>query len=259
MWNRIATTRVDLALDTTFGLELKRVSEDLRYRLNQIAAGLFLMIAFAASDPAMAVELRAIADVASVDSYRTHSFMRFGDEPPAQHVEVSGVFAKSPEAHDIQVSVTEGRRKPWIYYLRRENGVLYSGSGTRWNEIDKFDLTELSIVEPEDLLEIGPKLDEVATEELDGRKVIHLRGNKEDLPDIGGSSDAIEFSRTDKATVDLWVDAEEFFVVKMQIDAEVKQGSDVLNVAFGYEASDFNDVPAIEPIAPDQLEGGSPK
>lgn len=212
-----------------------------------------LILLLASPAPAAAIEIQPIADAASVHSYRMKASMSFGEDPPMQLAEVDGAYTKEPPAEELQTRVSEGGRKPWVRDVRRVGGVLYAGSGGKWGEIERFDLTEMSIVLPEDLLGMGEGLEVIAEEEWNGRAVLHLRGDKDDLPDVKGSSDGIEFSRTDRATVDLWVDEEEHFIVKFQILAEVSERGETLPIEFTFEVSDINDAITVEPPSPESM------
>lgn len=106
---------------------------------------------------------------------------------------------------------------------------------------------------PEQLLGIEEHCENLGVGEANGRRVRHLRGRKEDLVAVCGTSTSLDFSRVDSAVIDLWVDEKERFIVKFHVTGAAKMGGGLLPFVFDYQHLDFNAPIAIEPPPLEEL------
>lgn len=157
-------------------------------------------------DPALTVE-----QVDSIETYRMRVEVMSEGKPTAQ-VDVAHV--KTPLAEDDQVTLYQNG-EPIQVDVRFVNDVLYLNNGEKWTVISTFNLAELTVVTPAGLAAAAPELLLVGEEEVSGRKTLHLRGDKNVIPDIQAGSDSLSVKHADAAQLDLWLDAQERFIVKL--------------------------------------------
>lgn len=200
-----------------------------------------LLLLIPAGAPLEGAELRSIADVPGIDTYKVRAQFGVGGPPPFQLIEMDGVYGKTPERYHLRVTVTEKDRDPVSIEALLVDGQLYSKFTDKWVAVDKFNFEELIVFTPEHLLGIEEKLEEIGVEELHGRKVVHLRGDKDDLPTVTSGSDSIDFSKMDQVALDLWVDRDERFIAKVQIAAQAMERGVLQPLDVSYEYSDFNE------------------
>jgi len=201
---------------------------------------LFCLLSLAGA-PLPGAELRPIADAPGIATYKEQARFRVGENPPFQLIEMDGVHGKDPEQYHRQITITEKNRDPVTIEALLVDGQLYAKWTTRWAATEKFNLEELIVLTPEHLLGIGEELEEVGVEDHHGRKVVHLRGGKDDLPAVTSGSDSIDFSKMDELVLDLWVDQNERFIAKVHIAAKVNMRGDLHPFDVSYEYSGFND------------------
>ncbi len=157
-------------------------------------------------DPALTVE-----QIDSIETYRMHVEVMSEGEPTAQ-IEVAHV--KTPLAEDDQVTLYQNG-EPIQVDVRFVNDVLYLNNGEKWAVISTFNLAELTVVTPAGLASAAPDMTLVGEEEISGRTTLHLQGDKTIIPDIQAGSDSLSVKGADAAQLDLWLDAEERFIVKL--------------------------------------------
>ncbi|MCL4834246.1 MAG: hypothetical protein KJZ86_17515 [Caldilineaceae bacterium] len=157
-------------------------------------------------DPALTVE-----QVASIETYRMHVEVA-SEGKPSVLVEMAHV--KTPLAEDNQVTLYQNG-EPIQMNVRFINDVLYLSNGETWSVISNFNLAELTVITPGAMAAAAPDLTLVGEEEMSGRRTLHLRGDKSVIPDIQAGSDSLSVKGAEAAQLDLWLDAEERFIVKL--------------------------------------------
>lgn len=157
-------------------------------------------------EPALTVE-----QVASIETYRMRVEVMSEGKPTVQ-VEVAHV--KTPLAEDDQVTLYQNS-EPIQVDVRFINDVLYLNNGEKWTVISTFNLAELTVVTPAGLAGAAPDMTLVGEEDMSGRKTLHLQGDKTVIPDIQAGSDTLSVKGAEAAQLDLWLDAEEHFIVKL--------------------------------------------
>jgi len=161
----------------------------------------------AGGDPALTVE-----QVDSIGTYRMHVEVMSEGKPSVQ-VEVAHV--KTPIAEDDQVTLHQND-KPTTVEVRYIDDTLYLNNGEKWVIINTFNLAELTVVTPAGMAVAAPALTLVGEEEVSGRKTLHLQGDKSVIPNIQSGSDSLSVKGAEAAQLDLWLDAEERFIVKLR-------------------------------------------
>jgi hypothetical protein len=163
--------------------------------------------------PALTVE-----QVNSIETYRIHVEVLSEGKPTVQ-VEVAHI--KTPLAEDDQVTLYQNDQ-PTEVNVRFVNDVLYLDNGEKWTVISTFNLAELTVITPSGMAAAAPDLTLVGEEEMSGRTTLHLRGDKTVIPDIQTGSDSLSVKGADAAQLDLWLDAEERFIVKLAFSLTIE-------------------------------------
>jgi len=174
--------------------------------------------AAAAAQPFGGVPALTVEQVASIETYRMRVEVLTEGEPTAQ-IEVAHV--KTPLAEDDQVTLYQNG-EPIQMNVRFVNDVLYINNGEKWAVISTFNLAELTVVTPAGLAAAAPAMTLVGEEEMSGRKTLHLQGDKTVIPDIQAGSDSLSVKGADAAQLDLWLDAEERFIVKLLFSVTIE-------------------------------------
>jgi len=157
-------------------------------------------------DPALTVQ-----QVDSIETYRMHVEV-MSEGKPSVVVEVAHV--KNPTAEDDHVTLYQND-VPMRVNVRYVGDTLYLNDGEKWVVISTFNLAELTVITPAGMATAAPALTLIGEEEVSGRKTIHLRGDKTVIPDIQTGSDSLSVKAAEAAQLDLWLDAEERFIVKL--------------------------------------------
>ncbi len=157
-------------------------------------------------DPALTVQ-----QVDSIDTYRMHVEV-MSEGKPSVIVEVAHV--KNPTAEDDQVTLYQND-VPMTVNVRYVGDTLYLSDGEKWVVISTFNLAELTVITPAGMAAAAPAMTLVGEEEVSGRKTLHLRGDKTVIPDIQTGEDSLSVKGAEAAQLDLWLDAEERFIVKL--------------------------------------------
>ena len=152
-----------------------------------------------------------VEQVESIDTYRMHVEVT-SDGQRTLLVEVNHV--KNPLAEDDQVTIYQDGN-PTSANVRYVGDTLYLNNGAKWTVISQFNLAEMTIVTPADMAKAAPLLRVVGQEEVSGRNTVHLQGDKESIPDIQYGADVLDVKIAEDARLDIWLDVEERFLVKM--------------------------------------------
>ena len=158
-------------------------------------------------EPALTVE-----DVESIETYRMHVEVSSEGKPS---VVVAVAHVKNPIAEDDQVTLYQNDKATTVN-VRYINDVLYLNNGEKWTVISTFNLAELTVITPAGMAAAAPLLRPVGREEVSGRMTLHLQGDKTVIPDIQAGADSLSVKNADDAQLDLWLDAEERFIVKLR-------------------------------------------
>jgi len=163
--------------------------------------------------PALTVE-----QIVSIETYRMHVEVMSEGKPTAQ-VDVAHV--KTPLAEDDQVILYQNDQ-PTTVNVRYVNDTLYLNNGEKWAVISTFNLAELTVITPAGMAPAAPEMTLVGEEEISGRNTFHLRGDKTVIPDIQAGNDTLSVKGADAAQLDLWLDAEERFIVKLAFSLTIE-------------------------------------
>lgn len=211
-------------------------------------------------------EVVSVQEVDEINSFRMRMVLQAmgeafeeeggGSELPGGEIVIEAEFIKEPLAQRILMNLggEEGAMLGNIEVVRIGDTV-YTNFGGQWIEApadNAPDVDEFMIIKPQDIKSLE-NMEEVGREEVNGRNTIHYRGDKEALATLG--DEELDVSDVEEAELNLWIDAETGFVVRMTMDAAGTGINDEAPDLFGniyleLDYTDFNEDFTIE--APEQ-------
>jgi hypothetical protein len=174
----------------------------------------------------------SIDDAEDINSYRfsaeiTASGEAFeADEDMAMFgdgITIEGAFIKEPPASDVMLEI------PGFGELgfREVDGNAYANFGGSWIEStpeEALNVDDLAPITADDLGDDLDRMENLGEEEVNGRDTTHYRADKELLQEIAEENDegdaSFNFNDADEANLDVWLDDQYGFVVKMELVAE---------------------------------------
>lgn len=206
-------------------------------------------------------QLAIIEDVPSIARYRMRLTM--GSEIPDRNtfVEVEAAYIKEPPTEEIVMQVEErGETQTITTYL--VDGLRYMRSGDMVVQTAdaRMNLNELTLIQPRDATVLDDRFSVVGEETLNGRETTHYQGGPDAVPTGSTAGDSFDLTSLASARIDLWVDQAEQFIVAMEVNAEITEGSPGEQIHMRFEYYDFNS-PEIVIEAPDDamaVPGGMP-
>jgi hypothetical protein len=141
----------------------------------------------------------------------------------ASGLTMEGSFIKEPPAQHIVMSFGEGEENGigTIEFIQIDDKG-YASFGGQWVEApadQSPEIDDITFISPKELGDDINKLEHVGDETINERETVHLRGDKEILSNLSTSGDDLGLDQAEEAVLDLWVDKEEGFIVKMSIVA----------------------------------------
>lgn len=204
-------------------------------------------------------EFNTLAEVDEINSYRQRIFI-LAEGDAFAHEENVALFAggvtllseivKEPPAERLLFTVADVGDIEFI----QVDSQAYGSIGGLWTESSPEEapnLDELTFITPEELGDDIQRLEQVGTQTLSGRKTIHYRGDKQTLNSLNSDGAGFDFNNTQEARLDLWIDQQAGFIVRMEVIAEGKGLSNELpnvegRIELTFEYYDFNDEIVIE-------------
>ncbi|MCB9129085.1 MAG: hypothetical protein H6638_14390 [Ardenticatenales bacterium] len=211
-------------------------------------------------------QARSIDEVDEINSYRADINIKMGGEAfeddemmamMADGIVMKLEVVKDPEAQHIEIDLGPMGTAGFIVI----EGKAYSGLAGQWFETtpdDAPDVSELTAgLDADEMGDDLNKLEVVGDEKISGRDTVHYRGDKDVMAAIAAeNSDDSEMSQLEEGQIDLWIDKEEGFIVRLIFegsgtglneDAPELEGS----ISLEMDYYDFNEDITIE--APDNL------
>lgn len=195
------------------------------------------------ADSASAAAAPGTVTVASIDNVEDiQSFrMRFSISGiEGEQVSVEGEFVKEPPAQRLRVDMTGSA--PQTLETLVVGGTRYTKVRNRWIQTpgDRFNIDEIAPFTPDIVTGDLENVEELGTETVNDRATTHYRVNTDALPPIpfNRNGEQQDLSTLGSVQLDLWVDQEERFVVKML--ATVENAEATTPVEMLYEYYDLN-------------------
>lgn len=171
-----------------------------------------------------------LEEIESINSFRIHVEMNAeGDAFAEDEAELAGLtmdgsFIKEPPAQHIVMSFGEGAESGFgtIEFIQIDDKG-YTNFGGQWVEVpaeQSPEIDDLTFISPKELGDEINQLERVGDETINGRETVHLYGDKEILANLSTAEDDLGLDQAEEAQLDLWVDKEEGFIVRMSIVAE---------------------------------------
>ncbi|HEX8682423.1 MAG TPA: hypothetical protein VF707_08925 [Ardenticatenaceae bacterium] len=143
---------------------------------------------------------------------------------------MEGEFVREPPAQRLSISTPEGADDESMlgglgnFEMIQIGDTGYMNLGTGWTEMPGGDLmsgfAEFTFIDPESMNISLDEMERVGEEEVNGRNTVHLRGGEEFVTAMNEDDETFSMENLEEAQVDLWVDEEDNFIVRMQMVAE---------------------------------------
>jgi hypothetical protein len=104
----------------------------------------------------------------------------------------------------------------------------------------QMNLQELTLIQPRDVAGLDGRFAIVGEESVNGRATIHYQGGPEAVPTGGTAGDTFDVTALESASIDLWIDQVENFIVAMEVTvAGFDEEPDAL-MQMRFDYADFN-------------------
>jgi len=168
----------------------------------------------AESAPAMD-QVQAVESMANINTYRMRMTTTFEGPAETGTVSIEGEYVKDPKAQRIALDAQtggEGQKMEMVFV----NDVYYFNVEGVWMQLPSpmFDIEEMIPIEPQDVTDMMPYMEEVGVETVNGREAIHYQGNKDAFPETAMEDVGMEFLQWD-----LWIDQQEEVMIKFAMEA----------------------------------------
>ncbi len=139
-----------------------------------------------------------------------------GSAQRPQHITVEGRYIVKPPAEALTVQYDESSSDTTIT-MTTVDGLHYMQQGDIVVQTPDaaVNVQELMLVAPENATDLANSFTLIGEEEANGRTTLHYQGDPKALHTDG----TIDLSLLDTATVDVWVDTTENFIVAMELRA----------------------------------------
>ena len=165
-----------------------------------------------AAEPAPAMDqVQAVESMESVNTYRMRMTTTFEGPAETGTVSIEGEYVKEPKAQRIVLDA-QSQKMETIFV----NDLYYFNVEGIWMQFPSpmFDIEGMAPIEPQDVTDMMPYMEEVGVETVNGREAIHYRGNKDAFPEAAMDDVDMEFLQWD-----LWIDQQEKVVIKFSMEA----------------------------------------
>ena len=174
---------------------------------------------------------------ASINSYRLRITTRSESARGVDHMEIEGAFVEVPPAEELRIRYQDSAQSMATMVV---DGVRYLRAGDQWLQAPEvaFAFDELTLITPDDVTGLLPRMAQMGVEEVNGVRAMHYRGGKEMIPVVGTPSERLDVSELVFAEMNLWVDQATNVITRMTLtasDAASGASDDVdLEVRFDY-------------------------
>jgi len=158
-----------------------------------------------------------VEDNSSIERYRMRmTLSNTGSDRWPDYVTGEGAYVIEPRAEELTIIYDENEIQRKIvmttitdtYYLQDGEMVIETAN-------PGIELQQLTLLDPRDATTLANNFVQIEEEEINGRTTIHYQGDPKLLP----LDNAAVIDTLDTATIDLWVDSEENFIVAMALRA----------------------------------------
>jgi len=190
------------------------------------------------AEPAAPGAAQTAEQADAINSYRLRIVTQSESPRGADKVEVDGAFVKEPPAESLAIRFQEDEQ---TMAMTAVDGTRYLQTGDQWFETPeaKINLSELTLITPDDVTGLLARMTQVGVEAVNGVQAMHYRGGQEMIPVVGAPGDTLDVSALAFAQLDVWIDQATNVVTRLQLQAnDDRNGASTLEVVFDYY--DFN-------------------
>ncbi len=170
-----------------------------------------------------------------------------GTERLPEYATVEGAYILKPPAEVVTINYAGGDVTQSVT-MTSLDGLHYLQQGDITTQMPDavFNIQELTWIAPQDATNLASSFLLIGEEEANGRTTLHYQGDPKAIHTDG----TIDLSRLETATVDVWVDTTENFIVAMELRAFGVDGNPDGSYEMRLDYVDFND-PSIVITAPE--------
>ncbi|MDQ4075262.1 MAG: LppX_LprAFG lipoprotein [Chloroflexota bacterium] len=222
------------------------------------------------------LEALSLEEVESINSFRVRMQISsegeaFEEDEEVQSgtISLEGAITKEPPAQQLKMVFDVDSEEMAMFGEGIEfiqvGDTAYTKLGGEWIQVPAEeaapDVNQFLFIQPEDITEDLERLERVGEEEISGRRTIHYRGDREAIAELDQENDEeVDLENLDEAQLDIWIDQEENFIVRMEMVLEgtgINQDQPEASgrVAVLLEYFDINEDFTIE--LPEELEAGA--
>jgi len=186
------------------------------------------------------LEATIIEEVASIERYRMR--VTYGSQGTARDNDtvIEAAYSKEPPAESFTVTFTENGQPETITMILVD-GVRYIQAGEAFIQTtdEAMNLHELTLIQPQDV-DFAANFTQIGEEERNGRMTVHYQGGPDAVPTGGTAGDTFDVSGIASATIDLWIDQAEKFIVAMSVQIDGLEEDPEAIFGMHFEYFDFN-------------------
>ncbi len=199
------------------------------------------------------IDATVIENVESIERYRMRvTYTSQGTGRDSETV-IEAAYSKEPPAESITVTFAENDQQETIAMVLVD-GVRYIKAGEVFVQTPDaaMSLQELTLIQPQDV-DLSSEFTRIGEEEINGRSTLHYQGGPGAVPTGGTAGDTFDVTGIASATIDLWIDQAEKFIVAMavQVDGLDEAPDALFQMRFDY--FDFNSPEIVIAVPEDAL------
>lgn len=196
-------------------------------------------------------DIQIVEEIASIDRYRMKITMKSEIPNRNANIQVDAAYSKDPLAEEITMRVDENGETQTVTMLLVD-GLRYMRSGEMVVQTAdaRMNLQELTLIQPRDAAPLGSRFTQIAEETINGRETILYRGGPDAVPTGGTAGDTFDVTAVESASIDLWIDKAEQFIVAMAVTIDGFDDEPTAHMEMRFDYYDFNS-PDIVIEAPD--------
>jgi hypothetical protein len=180
-----------------------------------------------------------IEEAGKVERYRMRlTVSSMGSEHLPEHATVAGAYILKPPAAVVTINYAEDDATQSVT-MTSLDGLHYLQEGDMVVQMPDavFNIQELTWIAPQDATNLAGSFLLIGEEEVNSRTTLHYQGDPKAIPTDG----TIDLSRLETATIDVWVDTAENFIVAMELRAFGLDGNPDGVYEMRLDYFDFND------------------
>ncbi|MEZ4675584.1 MAG: hypothetical protein R2932_15240 [Caldilineaceae bacterium] len=205
--------------------------------------------------------VRIIEEITTIERYRMRITLVNEISNRNANVHIDAAYVKEPPAEEITMQVDENGEMQTVTMLLVD-GLRYMRSGDMVVQTAdaRMNLRELTLIQPRDATVLGNRFQALGEETVNERATTHYQGGPDAVPTGGTAGDTFDVTALESASIDLWVDQAENFIVAMEVKVEGFDEDQNARMRMRFDYFDFNnpDIVITAPADAMSVPGGVP-